>query len=167
MASSRQSRSQCGSDRKARTLTVNTAWSFAQTLRFMATSRVMVESNDFATKREAYYISKNWGECRFDEQAESDAIMDDIEAMASMHGLSREQLRKQPPAPARARPKPLRALTDAEQVRSGSSSKSTAISPSSKRNSPRSTPTSTPACAPRRFGARPKSFSPPCQALAQ
>jgi len=29
----------------------------------------MVESNDFATKREAYYISKNWGECRFDEQA--------------------------------------------------------------------------------------------------
>ena len=56
----------------------------------------MVESNDFATKREAYYISKNWGDCRFDEQAESDAIMDDIEAMASMHGLSREQLRFYP-----------------------------------------------------------------------
>ena len=81
---------------KARTLTVNTARSFAQTLRLMATSRVMVVSNDFATKREAYYISKNWGECRFDEQAESDAIMDDIEAMASMHGLSREQLRFYP-----------------------------------------------------------------------
>ena len=85
-----------GEARKARTLTVNTARSFAQTLRLMATSRVMVESNDFATKREAYYISKNWGECRFDEQAESDAIMDDIEAMASMHGLSREQLRFYP-----------------------------------------------------------------------
>ena len=85
-----------GAAHKVRTLTVNTARSFAQTLRLMATSRAMVESNDFATKREAYYISKNWGDCRFDEQAESDAIMDDIEAMASMHGLSREQLRFYP-----------------------------------------------------------------------
>ena len=56
----------------------------------------MVEHDDFATKREVYYISKNWGDCRFDEQAESDAIMDDIEAMASLHGLSREQLRFYP-----------------------------------------------------------------------
>jgi DNA topoisomerase-6 subunit A len=85
-----------GDAQKVRTLTVSTARSFAQTLRMMATSRAMVESNDFATKREAYYISKNWGDCRFDEQAESDAIMDDIEAMASMHGLSREQLRFYP-----------------------------------------------------------------------
>jgi DNA topoisomerase VI subunit A len=85
-----------GNERKVRTLTVNTARSFAQTLRLMATSRTMVQNDDFATKREAYYISKNWGECRFDEQAESDAIMDDIEAMASMHGLSREQLRFYP-----------------------------------------------------------------------
>ena len=75
---------------------MNTARSFAQTLRLMATSREMVENDDFATKREVYYISKNWGDCRFDEQAESDAIMDDIEAMASMHGLSREQLRFYP-----------------------------------------------------------------------
>jgi DNA topoisomerase-6 subunit A len=81
---------------KVRTLTVNTARSFAQTLRLMATSRGLVKNNDFATKREAYYISKNWGDCRFDEQAESDAIMDDIEALASMHGLSREQLRFYP-----------------------------------------------------------------------
>ncbi len=85
-----------GNQRKVRTLTVNTARSFAQTLRLMATSRTMVEHDDFATKREAYYISKNWGDCRFDEQAESDAIMDDIEAMASVHGLSREQLRFYP-----------------------------------------------------------------------
>ena len=85
-----------GDARKVRTLTVNTARSFAQTLRLMATSRAMVEHDDFATKREVYYISKNWGDCRFDEQAESDAIMDDIEAMASMHGLSREQLRFYP-----------------------------------------------------------------------
>ena len=56
----------------------------------------MVEKDDFATKREVYYISKNWGDCRFDEQAESDAVMDDIEAMASVHGLSREQLRFYP-----------------------------------------------------------------------
>jgi DNA topoisomerase-6 subunit A len=85
-----------GTAHKVRTLTVTTARSFAQTLRLMATSRAMVEGNDFATKREAYYISKNWGDCRFDEQAESDAIMDDIEALASMHGLSREQLRFYP-----------------------------------------------------------------------
>jgi DNA topoisomerase-6 subunit A len=85
-----------GDTTKTRTLTVNTVRSFAQTLRLMAASRQMVESDDFATKREAYYISKNWGDCRFDEQAESDAIMDDIEALASMHGLSREQLRFYP-----------------------------------------------------------------------
>ncbi|MGB5472512.1 MAG: DNA topoisomerase IV subunit A [Gammaproteobacteria bacterium] len=81
---------------KTRTLTVNTVRSFAQTLRLMAASRQMVQDDDFATKREAYYISKNWGDCRFDEQAESDAIMDDIEALASLHGLSREQLRFYP-----------------------------------------------------------------------
>ena len=83
---------------KTRTLTVNTVRSFAQTLRLMAASRQMVQSDDFATKREAYYISKNWGDCRFDAQAESDAIMDDIEALASLHGLSREQLRFYPEA---------------------------------------------------------------------
>jgi len=85
-----------GKAERVRTLTVNTARSFSQTLRLMATSRTMVESNDFATKREAYYISKNWGDCRFEEQAESDAIMDDIEAVASLHGLSRENLRFYP-----------------------------------------------------------------------
>jgi len=82
-----------GEIHKSRTLTVNTIRSFAQTLRLMATSRDMVRNNDFATKREAYYVSKNWGDCRFDDQPESDAIMDDIEALASLHGLSREQLR--------------------------------------------------------------------------
>lgn len=82
-----------GEVHKTRTLTVNTIRSFAQTLRLMATSREMVRSDDFATKREAYYVSKNWGDCRFDNQPESDAIMDDIEALASRYGLSREQLR--------------------------------------------------------------------------
>ncbi len=82
-----------GGSVKRRTLSVNTVRSFAQTLRLMAASRGMVQDNDFATKREAYYVSKNWGDCRFDSQAESDAVMDDIEALASMHGLSREQLR--------------------------------------------------------------------------
>ncbi len=78
-----------GDAHKHRTLNVNTVRAFAQTLRLMATSRTMIQSNDFATKREAYYVSKNWGECRFDGQNESDAIMDDIEAMASMHGRKR------------------------------------------------------------------------------
>ena len=87
-----------GKERKLRSLTVNTARVFAQTLRLMAASRTMVANDDFATKREVYYISKNWGDCRFDEQAESDAVMDDIEALASTHGLSREQLRFYPEA---------------------------------------------------------------------
>lgn len=82
-----------GETRKRRTLTVNTVRSFAQTLRLMAVSRAMVKANDFATKREAYYVSKNWDDCRFDSQSESDAVMDDIEALASLHGIAREQLR--------------------------------------------------------------------------
>ena len=49
----------------------------------MSISKEMVENDDFATKREAYYVSKNWGECKFKDQPESDAVMDDIEALAS------------------------------------------------------------------------------------
>lgn len=76
-----------------RTLTVNTVKSFAQTLRMMSLSKLLVETDDHATKRDAYYQSKNWAEAKFDEQAESDSVMDDIEAMFSVRGVSREQLR--------------------------------------------------------------------------
>ncbi|MFO1009118.1 MAG: DNA topoisomerase IV subunit A [Planctomycetota bacterium] len=79
-----------------RTLTVNTVKNFAQTLRLMSVSKDMIENDDHATKREAYYVSKNWGECKFNEQPESDAAMDDIEALASLDGLTREQLRYRP-----------------------------------------------------------------------
>ena len=82
-----------GKGRKSRALSVNTVKNFAQTLRLMSISKEMVENNDFATKREAYYVSKNWAEAKFNEQTESDAVMDDIEALASLEGLSREQLR--------------------------------------------------------------------------
>ncbi len=82
-----------GRERSSRTLTVNTAKTFAQTLKMMALSKELVETSDFATKRDAYYQSKNWGEACFDEQGESDTVMDDIEAMFSVHGVSREQLR--------------------------------------------------------------------------
>ncbi len=82
-----------GKQRKTRTLTVNTVKNFAQTLRMMGLSKSLVEGNDFATKRDAYYQSKNWEEAKFDEQPESDTVMDDIEAMFSMQGISREQLR--------------------------------------------------------------------------
>ena len=82
-----------GKLRKTRTLTVNTVKSFAQTLRMMGLSKELVESSDFATKRDAYYQSKNWEDARFDEQSESDAVMDDIEALFSTSGVSREQLR--------------------------------------------------------------------------
>ena len=82
-----------GKQKKSRTLTVNTVKNFAQTLRMMGLSKNLVESNDFATKRDAYYQSKNWAEAKFDEQPESDTVMDDIEAMFSIRGVSREQLR--------------------------------------------------------------------------
>ena len=72
-----------------RTLTVNTVKTFAQTLRMMSLSKMHVEQGKHSSKREAYYISKNWGEARFIEQDESDAIMDDTEAM--LH-VNREQL---------------------------------------------------------------------------
>jgi DNA topoisomerase-6 subunit A len=85
-----------GKQRKVRTLSVNTVKNFAQTLRMMALSKDLVENNDFATKREAYYISKNWEEAKFDEQTESDGAMDDIEALFSVDLVSREQLRFYP-----------------------------------------------------------------------
>jgi DNA topoisomerase-6 subunit A len=74
---------------KERTLTVNTVKTFAQTLRMMALSKQLVDTDDIATKREAYYVSKNWDDARFDEQPESDTVMDDVEAL---FGLNREQL---------------------------------------------------------------------------
>ncbi|RMF54681.1 DNA topoisomerase VI [Candidatus Woesearchaeota archaeon] len=74
---------------KQRTLTASTIKTFAQTLRMMALSKNIIETDDIATKREAYYVSKNWGDARFKEQAESDAVMDDVEAMMM---VNREQL---------------------------------------------------------------------------
>lgn len=74
---------------KERTLTVNTVKTFAQTLRLMALSKVLVEDDDIASKREAYYVSKNWGDARFLEQPESDGVMDDLEALFM---VNREQL---------------------------------------------------------------------------
>jgi DNA topoisomerase-6 subunit A len=75
--------------KKERTLTVNTVKTFAQTLRMMAFSKELIDTDDIATKREAYYVSKNWEAARFNEQTESDAVMDDVEAL---FGLNREQL---------------------------------------------------------------------------
>lgn len=82
-----------GKQKKVRTLTVNTVKTFAQTLRMMSLSKNLIETNDFATKRDAYYQSKNWGDAMFHEQPESDAVMDDIEALFSVQRINREQLR--------------------------------------------------------------------------
>ena len=74
---------------KSRTLTASTVKTFAQTLKMMALSKTLVETDDIATKRETYYVSKNWGDARFKEQVESDTVMDDIEAMFM---VNREQM---------------------------------------------------------------------------
>ncbi len=75
--------------KKERTLTVNTVKTFAQTLKMMALSKELIQTDDIATKREAYYVSKNWAEARFKEQPESDTVMEDVEAFFS---VNREQL---------------------------------------------------------------------------
>ena len=75
--------------KKVRTLTVSTVKTFAQTLRMMSLSKTLVEKDDIATKREAYYVSKNWDDARFDEQPESDTVIDDLEALFE---VNREQL---------------------------------------------------------------------------
>jgi DNA topoisomerase-6 subunit A len=73
-----------------RTLTYNTVKTFAQSMRLMATTKKdLLDKDDIAGKREIYYNSKSWGECRFDEQPESDTLLDDMEAML---GVNREQL---------------------------------------------------------------------------
>jgi DNA topoisomerase-6 subunit A len=84
---------QIGEGTSERTLTVTTAKSFAQTLLLMEFARSQIRKNRHSTKREAYYISKNWEEARFDDQPESDTVLDDIEAMFAARGVTREQLR--------------------------------------------------------------------------
>ncbi|MFH1848704.1 MAG: DNA topoisomerase IV subunit A [archaeon] len=74
---------------KERTLTASTIKTFAQTLKMMALSKELIKTDDIATKREAYYVSKNWSDARFMAQPESDTIMDDIEAMLM---VNREQI---------------------------------------------------------------------------
>jgi len=75
--------------KKERTMSVLTIKSFAQSLRMMALSKQLIETEDIATKREAYYVSKNWGDASFLTQPESDTVMDDIEAMLM---VNREQI---------------------------------------------------------------------------
>ncbi|MFT4310017.1 MAG: DNA topoisomerase VI [Candidatus Woesearchaeota archaeon] len=70
---------------KQRTLTASTIKTFAQTLRLLSLSKELSVTDDEATKREAYYVSKNWGDAKFNEQTESDTIMDDIEGMLTLN----------------------------------------------------------------------------------
>ena len=70
---------------KERHLTASTVKTFAQTLHMLSLAKELAVTNDEATKREAYYISKNWGDAKFNEQPESDTVMDDIEAMLMLN----------------------------------------------------------------------------------
>ncbi len=73
-----------------RTLSYTTVKTFAQSMRLLATTkRDLLDRDDIAGKREVYYNAKSWGPCRFDEQPESDALLDDMEAML---GINREVL---------------------------------------------------------------------------
>jgi DNA topoisomerase VI subunit A len=72
-----------------RTLAYSTVKTFAQSIRMMSSARQNILDNEICSKREMYYNSKGWAECRFNEQPESDTVMDDIEAF---FGVNREQL---------------------------------------------------------------------------
>ncbi len=74
---------------KERALNASSVKAFTQTLLLMNESKKVIETDDMMTKREAYYVSKNWEDAKFNEQPESDAVMDDIEAMLR---VQREQL---------------------------------------------------------------------------
>lgn len=80
---------QLGTSVKQRKLNASSVKSFAQTVLLLNEARKVVETDDIMSKREAYYISKNWGDAKFNEQPESDAVMDDIEAMLA---IQRESL---------------------------------------------------------------------------
>ena len=74
-----------GTKLTTRALNASTIKTFAQTLRMMALSKDAIESDEVITKREAYYIFKNYGPARFNEQAESDTVIDDLEALFGVH----------------------------------------------------------------------------------
>jgi len=74
---------------KERTLTASTVKTFAQTLLLMNESKRLAKMNDTASKREAYYISKNWGDAAFKEDSEAFTVMDDVESMLM---VNREQM---------------------------------------------------------------------------
>ncbi|MBW3010809.1 DNA topoisomerase IV subunit A [Candidatus Woesearchaeota archaeon] len=74
---------------KARTLTASTIKTFAQTLLLMNESKRLAKDEDRASKREMYYVSKNWGEARFDTDSDAFTVMDDVEAMLQ---VNREQM---------------------------------------------------------------------------
>ena len=79
-----------GRKTKERTLAVASVKTFAQSLKMAALSKQLIETDDIATKREAYYVAKGWAEeMRFGEQDESDSVLDDIEALFR---VNREQL---------------------------------------------------------------------------
>ena len=79
-----------GRKTKERTLAVSSVKTFAQSLKMAALSKQLIETDDIATKREAYYVAKGWAEeMRFGEQDESDTVLDDIEALFR---VNREQL---------------------------------------------------------------------------
>jgi len=74
---------------KIRTMSANTMKTFAQTLMLMNESKRLTEAKDRASKREAYYVSKNWGAARFTKDADAFTVLDDVEAMLR---VNREQM---------------------------------------------------------------------------
>jgi DNA topoisomerase-6 subunit A len=78
-----------GKKRVTRALSTSTIKSLAQTILMMELSKSAIEGEEHLTKREAYYVSKNWNDARFDTQPQSDSVIEDLEAR---FGVNREAL---------------------------------------------------------------------------
>lgn len=82
-----------GKKKTTRKLHYKTAKSYAQTLKLLALVLSTIEDEENLSKREVYYISKNWGDVAFGQQQSSDRVLDDLEAKME---VNREQMRVTP-----------------------------------------------------------------------
>ncbi len=82
-----------GGDYKTRRLHYRTSKKFAQTLKLLSLILDTIKEEENLSKREAYYISKNWGDVAFGSQNSSDDILDDLEALLE---VNREKMRVTP-----------------------------------------------------------------------
>jgi len=64
--------------------TLKGAYMLLRMVHVMGFIKEQLRSNKSSTLRELYYISENWGLAKFDEQSESDRLIEDLEILTSL-----------------------------------------------------------------------------------